>query len=246
MNINAPKTQNTTELELAKKRLKWRYRLTGLLIGAVVEALVGAFLQGTQFGSAAYHSWEEKPRHQTFLRECSHPTFGNVANFDHQSASQNACQIFPATIKVEHFHPYHGSEFWKYWLSIGHQTLADENGTERSGNPEAIGYYTRSVGWKSDNVIRVNALFWDGQLMTVSSAHWGDEVRIQTLANPTTSALVLHEQSDLTFFLLLSAIASLPGMVFGFVFGDTRYLKSSLYKNSLPDAQVNPNHATGT
>jgi len=167
--------------------LKSRRRLKGAAIGLVIGAVLGTLLCLINIIPADLQVRRNAPRLAAFNQQCAHPVIGNPTTFDHAKAGQNACEAFPAVVRKEHFHPYHDQDHWQYWLSIGNQTLKDEDGREKSGNPEAIGYATASERWENGASTPVYALFWKGVLMSIYSRKDGYAARVQTVSNPSTA-----------------------------------------------------------
>lgn len=231
------------ELERAKNSLRWRCSLRGAAIGIVVGVVACILIVGGNILSSYLQAEMDAPRRQAFLSACAHPIASNPETFSSEVAHQGECQILPGKVKIKYVSPYHDTGHWSYWLTIGPHTFVNLDGTKFSHDPNAIGYQTNLLHWKDDKPFRVNALFWNGLLMSISSEKYGYSRRIQTLANPTTSWLDYEDKKDdpsnyFTFFVLV-----LAGALMGFPIGSGSYFKSDLYLNSLPQSQSSPESA---
>lgn len=192
-----------------------------ILIGSVI----GAIFVGGCMMSDLYQISREAPRRAAFERDCAHPIPNNPTNFRNQHVGQNACEVYPATLVLDFHHPYHDQNHWKYWLTIGTQMLKDEQGTTYSGNPGAINYTTLNAHWKNHTNLAVEAVFWKGQLMSISRFRNGHVDRVQTLSNPTTK--LLNFQQTGLFILGGIPLFGLVAAFFGPKAGDTKFRAAS-------------------
>ncbi len=165
---------------------RWRL-LRGTFIGFAIGCLLNVFLFASTSAPEYLQMRRDAPRLAQFERDCAHPVQGNSAFFAHAKVGQDVCKVYPGVVRITHSNPYHDGAYWRYRLDIGNQTLGYESKHEASGNPEAVGYATDNMNWNNDIPVPVDALFWHGVLMSISSRKYGYEKRIQTVSNPSTA-----------------------------------------------------------
>jgi len=219
-----------------QNRAIWRYRLRGMVVGWAVAGSLSALAAGGQYYSCHSAVEADKSRRAVFERECTHPIEGDPSEFNHASAGQGSCEVYTGTARFN-FTSHQTNFRQRYWLYIGHQSVKDEVGQLNRGNPEALDWSTAIRDWLPGHPVAVKAIFWKGQLMTIYSARNGFSERIQTVANPTSSAMDFkaemptYSRDSLGFILFL-----LPELMFtcvaglvGVGLGEGRYQKSDTY-----------------
>jgi len=217
-----------------QNRAIWRYRLKGMVVGWAVGGSLSALTAGGQYYSYYSAVQTDKPRRSTFERECAHPVEGDPAKFNHASAGQGSCEVYTGTARFKIYHPYHSDFYQKYWLNIGNQVVKDEVGLTNRGNPEALDWSTAIRDWLPGKPVAVKAVFWKGQLMTIYSSKNGFSERIQTVSNPTSSAMEFKAEmpthpGDYFDFLLPELMFTCVAGLVGMGLGEGRYQKSDIY-----------------
>ena len=211
-------------------REKWRRRLLWMLRGGGALTLFIAIPTCGEFAANHFQVWQETARRQLFAQVCAHPTAKNAADFNRATAGQSACETFPGTVETTVFQGYHDPVSTQYWLTIGTQQVKDDNGNARSGNPEAIGYEVGRRNINNKINLPVDALFWKGKLMTISTRAGVPLGQMQTFANPTTHYLSTKSYGFSNFYCL--PLFFMCGAFFGFLIGEGDHEKQQKAKRA--------------